>query len=235
MASNSQVPSSWFDVWSERLDDSAALDRSFEVLSQEERVRARSFRFELDRVRFVARRAFARRVLARYVGVSPADIRIRISPLGKPELDPPCGVSFNTSHSDGLAVIAIADGRRVGVDIERVRRIPGALELADRYFAPQEAHLLRSTPEEDRADVFLTIWTRKESYAKAIGSGLSIPFEAFDVSKADDAGVGSPRGPRGDSRFVFAALDTPDGFAGAVTLASNGLATQVPASVAVPA
>ncbi len=225
MASNSHVLPSWFDVWSERLDDTGALDKSFEVLSQEERVRARSFRFELDRVRFAARRAFVRRVLALYVGVSPADIRIRIAPLGKPGLEPPCGVFFNTSHSDGLAVVAIAYERGVGIDIERVRPIPGVMELAERYFAPEEVRLLQSTAAESRAEVFFKIWTRKESYAKAIGAGLYVPFESFDVSE-DDRGVGSPRGPRGGSRFIFADLDTPDGFAGAVTMSGAASASQ---------
>lgn len=229
MASNSQVPATWFDVWSETLGDGGALNESLEVLSQEERLRARAFRFEVDRVRFIARRAFARRVLADYVGVSPTDIRIRTSRLGKPELEPPCGVFFNTSHSDGLAVVAIAYERRVGVDIERVRPIPGVLELADRYFAPGEVRLLQSTPAESRAEVFLTIWTRKESYAKAIGAGLSMPFESFDVS-GDDGGVGSPQGPRGDPRFIFADLDTPDGFAGAVAMSGAASTTRTLAS-----
>lgn len=147
------------------------------------------------------------------------------APLGKPGLEPPCGVFFNTSHSDGLAVVAIAYERGVGIDIERVRPIPGVMELAERYFAPEEVRLLRSTAAESRAEVFFKIWTRKESYAKAIGAGLYVPFESFDVSE-DDRGVGSPRGPRGGSRFIFADLDTPDGFAGAVTMSGAASASQ---------
>ena len=117
------------------------------MLDEAERAQVGRFRFDRDRVRFVLRRAFARRVLARYLGVHPAAVGIRTSPLGRPELDPSCGLAFNTSHSDGMAVVAVAHGQRVGVDIERVREIDGALDIAEGLFEAREVEWLRSVSE----------------------------------------------------------------------------------------
>ena len=225
MPSDNQELLSGFRLWTDTVDASADLDAALETLSHDERARAKRFHFERDYIRFVARRAFARKILAGYVGVAPAEIVMRTSGHGRPELDPPCGVFFNTSHSDGLAIIAVASERLVGVDIERVRPIADALDVADRFFSRSEVDLLRCTPEESRAEAFLTIWTRKESYVKAVGAGLSIPFDAFDVSTRDHGRTGRPHGPRGDPRFVFASLEDLDGYVGAVTLSDTGVTT----------
>ena len=223
------------ELWSNHLDESALSSELLGMLSDDERSRAARFRFERDRIRFVARRAFARKVLARYVGVAPARIRIRTSSHGRPELDPPCGYSFNTSHSDGLAVVAVAHGRQVGVDIERVRPVTGAKDIARQFFAPAEADYLRSIPEGSYTRAFLTIWTRKESYAKAIGGGLSIPFDGFDVSTPDHVRSGRPRGSHGDIGYEFTSLDALDGYVGALTVSDAGARNLVGTSPVAPA
>ena len=226
MPSDNQELMSGLHLWTDSVDTVAGLDDALGILSHDERARARRFHFERDYVRFVARRAFARKVLADYVGVAPSEIRMRTSGHGKPELDPPCGVFFNASHSDGLAIIAVVSERLVGVDIERVRPLPDALEVADGFFSCGEIDLLRATPEDSRAEAFLTIWTRKESYVKAVGAGLSVPFDRFDVSTLDDGGIGRAHGHRADPRFAFAGLEHLDGYVGAVTLSGRGVMPQ---------
>lgn len=206
------------DLWSADVDRGADRHGSLDDLSTDEQERAGRFNFEKDRQRFLARRVFLRNVLSRYAGVSPARIRYRVSALGKPELDPGCGISFSTSHSDGLAVVAIARDRSVGVDVERVRPIADAMDVAERFFSRDEVGSLRSVPEVSRSRHFLTIWTRKESYAKAIGAGLTLPLSEFDVSTQDGVHSGRPRGAQGDGRFLFSSLDTLEGFAVAVTV-----------------
>ena len=166
-------------IWSRLIEENGEFNDHLEMLDDDERERASRFHFERDRTRFVARRAFTRRVLADYVGDAPAMIRYRISSNGKPELEPPCEVTFSTSHSDGLVVVAVACNRLVGVDIERVRPITGALDLAMRFYSDRESDHLRSVAEAARSEAFLTLWTRKESYVKAVGAGMSIPFEGF--------------------------------------------------------
>jgi 4'-phosphopantetheinyl transferase len=223
-----QVLPAGVDLWSDEIDRDAGRQGSLDELSAEEQARAGRFRFDRDRERFVARRLFLRAVLCEYIGASPAEVRFRTTALGRPELDPDRGVSFSTSHSDGLAVVAVAHDRSVGVDVERIRPIADAMEVAEQFLSRPEVEMLRSAPESSRSRQFLTIWTRKESYAKAIGAGLTLPFDAFDVSTRDGVHSGTPGGAQGDSRFEFLSLDTFAGYAMAVTVSEGSAAAGRP-------
>jgi 4'-phosphopantetheinyl transferase len=61
----------------------------------------------------------------------------------------------------------------VGVDVEVRRPRARALELARRFFAPQEAAILEQLPPDEHLAAFLTLWTAKEAVLKAHGGGLS--------------------------------------------------------------
>ncbi len=226
MPTTDLAESSEVHLWSRLIDASAELDDPVALLDDEEQARARRFQFERDRTRFVARRAFTRRVLADYVGVAPAMIRFRISSHGRPELEPPCGVAFSTSHSDGLVVVAVARGRLVGVDIERVRPITATLDLAMHLYSARESDHLRSVAESTRSEAFLTLWTRKESYVKAVGAGMSIPFDGFEVLTHNGSRTGRPRDHRGELPFVFTSLDGLGGYVGAVTVSGSDVVTR---------
>src|SRR5207245_3486469 len=80
-------------------------------------------------------------------------------------------VQFNGSHSHGLALLAFARGRHLGVDVELIRPEFAVDEIADRYFSPEEAMELRGLPPSLRAEAFFLCWTRKEAYIKARGEG----------------------------------------------------------------
>lgn len=168
-------------LWSCPTDLADPLARRLDLLDDAERARADRFVFAADRSRYVQRRAFARSVLGRYLGMDPSEVPIRPSALGKPEIGTPCDISFNTSSSGDLAVVAVSRGGRVGVDIERVRHLDDALELAEGLFATPEIELLRSTPPGSRSVVFLSMWTAKESVVKAVGDGLHLPLDRFLV------------------------------------------------------
>ena len=213
-------------LWPHWIDDQAGLGEHLDLLDDDERARAGRFRFERDRTRFIVRRALRRRILAGYIGVRPASIRFRTSSKGRPEIEPPCEVTFSTSHSDALAIVAVAFQRLVGVDIERVRPIPDPLDLADRLFSRRESDYLRSVPEPSRSEALLALWTRKESYVKAVGAGLSLPLDGFEMLTDDDGPVGRPRGPQGDLPFTYASLDGPPGYVGAVTVSGTEIVTR---------
>ncbi len=206
------------ELWSAWIDRDEDLTASLAMLDDAERMRADRFRFQHDRDRFIARRAFVRRVLARYLAVEPVTIAIHTTPHGKPELDASLGLSFNASHSNGLAVLAVARGRRVGVDIERVRPLDDPIGLAPGLLTERELAGLMDLPPAARSASFLTLWTRKESTVKAIGGGLSIPLDSFDISTVGATGVGRPRGPFGDLPFAFTAMAGLDGYLGTVTI-----------------
>ena len=208
------------EIWFEAVDRRPPDPWLVECLADDERAQANRFRFERDRARFVARRAFRRCVLAGYLDVEPARICIRTSVMGRPEVESLQQIHFSASHSDGLAVVAVTRGQDIGVDLERVRPIPEAQELADRLFARRECERVRSVEPAARSEVFLTLWTRKESVVKAAGVGLSMPVDGFDVL-APDVAVATQRGEDPLRPFVLASLDLMPGYVGSVAVSGT--------------
>jgi 4'-phosphopantetheinyl transferase len=162
--------------------DHAADHADQALLSLEERARAARFRFERDRRRYVAGRSMLRRILSRYTGVSPDQLLLRTGARGKPSLVQKPVVHFNVAHSGSLALYAITLLSEVGIDVEALEPVPECEVIAERFFSASERRELHEVPEADRAAAFLTCWTRKEAYVKAIGEGLACPLDCFDVT-----------------------------------------------------
>jgi 4'-phosphopantetheinyl transferase len=175
-------------VWHSLVDPlSPEIPRFQELLSRDEKERARRFHFEKNRGEYVLSRGTLRILLASYLGVPPTELCFRYSAHGKPSLSAPvraATLSFNVSHTDGIAVYALAWNRRIGIDVERARKNFDAEQIAERFFSETERLALRQLPQEHRHEAFFRCWTRKEAYIKAIGQGLSHPLHQFDVSLA---------------------------------------------------
>jgi 4'-phosphopantetheinyl transferase len=156
----------------------AELSELREVLSPDERSRAARFRFPRDRDRFIAARALLRRLLARYTGERPERLRLTTGPFGKPRLDAQLGggrVEFNMSHSGAVALYVFAEGRRVGIDVERVLSVAEDDErLSGLWLSAAEVAEMSAMGAVARARAFHSLWTRKEAYVKARGEGLSL-------------------------------------------------------------
>lgn len=120
----------------------------------------------------------------------------------------------SVSHTADRALIAIAPGRRIGVDIESAGRRVDIERVADRFFHPNERASLEAAA--DRRRTFLRHWTAKEAYTKALGTGMRTPFDSFEI----DAAAGRPPRLIADDAWTFCALDLgPDWIA---TLAVEG-------------
>jgi 4'-phosphopantetheinyl transferase len=167
-------------VWHAPLDISPSEVAGLEeTLAPDELSRAARFRHATDRQRFVTCRGMLREILSRYAGEAPAQLDFCYGPCGKPRLKSANGahrLRFNVSHSQGLAVFAIARDREVGIDIERFQTDFAWEEIAASFFSAQEVNVLYSLPVQDRYEAFLIAWTCKEACAKARGDGLSIPL-----------------------------------------------------------
>lgn len=150
-------------------------------LAPDERDRAGRFRAERDRLRFVASRSALRAILGRYLGRPPDALRFEEGPHGKPELMG-SEVAFNLSHSGDVALVAVTRGRRVGIDVERIRPIREFEAIVARFFSGRERAEFAAVPGPLRLDAFFRAWTCKESYIKAIGTGLATPLESFSVA-----------------------------------------------------
>ncbi|MBV9387294.1 MAG: 4'-phosphopantetheinyl transferase superfamily protein [Chroococcidiopsidaceae cyanobacterium CP_BM_ER_R8_30] len=160
-----------------------------QTLCAEEGIRAKRFYFEQDRQRFIVGRGILRTILGRYLGREPSQIQFHYGPRGKPSLVPACGGSwlrFNLSHSQELAVYAVTRDREIGIDIEYIRPMPEAAQLVARFFSVQENAMFRTLPPSQQQAAFFRCWTRKEAYIKALGDGLALSLDQFDVSLFSD-------------------------------------------------
>ena len=166
-------------VWQVELEQkAAAVDRLVPQLAARERAHAERFVFQRDRSHYIVAHAALRGVLADATGLAPTALEFHQEDYGKPYL-PGYPLHFNLSHAGSLALIAVSAGRRVGVDLEPLRDMPDALELAAQ-FHPAELAALRTSHPSARA--FFECWTRKEAFVKANGQGLTLPLASFAVS-----------------------------------------------------
>lgn len=180
-------------VWTVALDSvPPSMESRGECLSSDERTRATLFTAPLEQRRYIASRIVLRHILASYLGVSAAEIRIRREPGGRPFIEGADRLFFNLSHSRETALVAVS-GVMVGVDVERARRIARAGSIARRILHPDTFAALRRLPPGPRERAFLYAWTQREAHVKAVGGGLFRTPDVlpFDPRQPDDASVHS--------------------------------------------
>ncbi len=171
------------DVFRARLDvPEEVIQRYRAVLSADERRRADAFVFERDAHRFMVARGVLRLLLARYRQAPASAISLCYGRWGKPYLGDRSSLQFSVSHSDVMAVYAVADAVEVGVDVEIVRHDFDVHGIAEVAFSERENAALREVAAERKIDAFFACWTRKEAFVKASGRGLSMPLKRFSVS-----------------------------------------------------
>ena len=130
----------------------------------------------------------ARTWLARELGCEPVAVPLVRDALGRPRLGAQHRhFDVNWSHSGDGLLVALGDGLQVGVDVERVRPRPRALDLARRYFVPSEADWLAALPAPQRESGFLRLWCAKEAVLKAHGRGLAFGLDRLLFAEHDGA------------------------------------------------
>jgi len=170
-------------LWWCELDvgDSNAL-RMEALLAPTEHARAARFGNEMLRRRWIAGRGALRVVLGRVLDMPPERVEIQRGARGRPELaHTPLAPDFNVSHTGGAAVIGVARGVRIGIDVERGDRAVGADRLARKFLASGEQATFEGLADDERRLRFLRYWTCKEAMSKATGDGLIAPFANLHV------------------------------------------------------
>ena len=169
-------------LWSWCLDDDSLCGEAGEALLNEaERARSGRFMTALLRQRFTAARARLRSLLGAYLGRDPRSLVFVENEFGKPRLVDRPDIHFSLSHSHDQALLAVSEGLEVGADLEGMRSADH-LGLARRYFHPNEVAAIER--HADPRAAFFQIWTLKEAVVKALGTGLSLPLDEFEVSIA---------------------------------------------------
>jgi 4'-phosphopantetheinyl transferase len=204
----------------------AAADRLKQCLSADERDRMDRFRFERDRRRYLIGRGLLRSLLGRYLVLAPQDLRFENTAAGKPHLTAGQGqLQFNLAHSGEYVLIAITDGRAVGIDVEEISDDFDAGEVAAHFFSSHEQRELETLTGRARIEAFFECWTRKEAYLKARGDGLLSLLDQFDVSlrPGEPARLIATRPDPGEARrWQLSGLDVADGYKGALAVEGQG-------------
>jgi 4'-phosphopantetheinyl transferase len=211
-------PAGWVGAMADRL------------LDPEERARAERAVPDVRRRRLVAQIAL-RLVLAERLG-RPADALAFVrGPLGKPALAGEDDLHFSVSHCGDDCLIAVTSLGPVGVDVERLRRLPGLDAIVARRCAPAEAAALERLAGEPRLLAFYRCWTRKEAYLKATGAGLTA-LDGVTVSVGERAAILALDG--GDpAAWTMRGVDAGEGLVSALVVA-GAHATLRPALEAAP-
>ena len=165
----------------------AEIARLQNVLSAAEKKQSARYHFAHDQRRFIVRRAVLRQLLAAQLGLHPEEIKIDSANFQKPKIaatQNSDGLRFSSSHSADWALIALAQNRDVGVDVEQHRPLPDAGDLVRNSFSDFEIAEFERLPEPARTEGFFNCWTRKEAFVKAIGLGLAYSLKKFSVTLA---------------------------------------------------
>ncbi len=154
------------------LADPDVFDACYQAQRTERRERVGRMRFDNGKRLCLGAGVVMEHALA-FAGCRDKDIVI--TPQGKPTVE---GCFFNISHTDEIAVCAVSD-REVGIDIERFDR-KLTESVIKKAFTPAEIRMAEGNP-----DIFIHLWTIKESVMKWFGLGLGLMPEHIDVQLAE--------------------------------------------------
>jgi len=199
----------WFAVLAA---EEEAYARATSWLAPAEHARAARFGREWLRRRYVIGRALLRGVLGRSLSLPPSAVPIVRGERGRPRLDGIEGIDFNVSHTNDAALVGIARGPRIGVDIERADREVNADGLARKFLTPAERATLAPLGADERRARFLRYWTCKEAMSKATGDGISAPFRRIEVDLGAALRLLAGPAPYAPDRWRLHAVDARDGY-----------------------
>ena len=150
-------------------------------ISVQEKNKAGQFVFSEDKRACVAAHWLKRRMLSRAdPSIDPLSWNFEFGVHGKPLVAGRSDLHFNLSHCKGLVACALRRDGSVGIDVEFTDQ-PAPREVAAHYFSELEAAWWRAQPEAVKTRAFFNIWTMKEAFVKATGSGLSHSIQNFSV------------------------------------------------------
>lgn len=161
-----------------------SLDMLLHLVPEDIQTRVRRFIRPEPAARTLFGAILLRAVLCRKLKTPAAQLKFAAGPRGKPHLAGQADIEFNLSHSGHWVVLAVSP-TPVGVDIETIHTVN--LDIADRFFAPEETVDLMALPESARPAFFFSLWTLKESFLKAVGTGLTQPLNSFRMEFGSDS------------------------------------------------
>ncbi|MFC0694345.1 4'-phosphopantetheinyl transferase family protein [Paraburkholderia humisilvae] len=182
----------YIDLWfvdPDTVDNAAIQQITRGLLSADELAQSNRFRFPILRRDYLITRWLVRTILSERLSVPGQALHFAANRYGRPYLPSFPDLSFNISHTSRLIVLAVAAEVEVGVDVEHIQTDRATPNLAEYSFAVSERAALRSVAPNNFDHAFFSYWTLKESYVKALGTGLSTALDSFSFSLEQPATI----------------------------------------------
>jgi len=164
-------------VWTAHLvDEHRATADLLAILSREESAQAAQFSFERDRMRFIQAHGIVRQILSNYLDADAATLIFARTHHGKPYLTLRANgphLEFSVSRSSDCCMLAVQLDHSIGIDVEKVRDLPQAIDTVLSYFTSAESKALSALRGAARRDAFFALWTHKEATVKGLGISLA--------------------------------------------------------------
>jgi 4'-phosphopantetheinyl transferase len=150
------------------------------LLNLSEKERANNFLVEHAKNNFIVARGVLRQLLARYLQIKPQAIEFQYNEYGKLFIEPAL-INFNLSHAHDFVLLAFVFDKKIGIDIELLQNNVDFINIAQRFFSPQESTALIAMPKEQQLEAFFNCWSRKEAVIKTTGKGIFFGLDKFSV------------------------------------------------------
>ncbi len=165
--------------------DPAIVQRCFDTLARDERQRMSRFATAELRHLYLVSHSLARFMLSSFASVAPETWQFARNEWGAPYVSGPEQISalrFSLSHSGDYAACAVTLGREIGLDLEQFPApwdIQEIIREVGTTFSRSELADLRAQPISHQPRYFAKLWTAREAYVKARGTGLSVTPASF--------------------------------------------------------
>lgn len=159
--------------------DEAEFQELIRYVSPDKKAKIYRFRKPVDSARSLLGDLIIRNILCKYYGLKNSEINYDYQEYGKPYLPKHSHLHFNISHS-GDWVAGVVSTQITGIDIEKITEVKES--LASLVLCAEELQKFQALHETDRDAFFLKLWTLKESYVKATGTGLSEGLNTLEIT-----------------------------------------------------
>ncbi len=163
----------------EKFDSFSAEKREefFSFLDKEKKREFLSATNENRKLSILISQGFAKEKISREYDIPKNDIVFSVSDRGKPYCKSHPHIYFSLSHSGNFVAFAVSD-KEIGIDIEKLR--PAKDNLVKRVCSQNEIDAIYCS--ENPHIKFTEIWTKKEAYLKALGTGIDRELSSIDTT-----------------------------------------------------
>ena len=204
----------------------AEIESLAQMLPANQRYAAARFGNDDSRRRYIVAHTMTLDTLGCYADPPERRLVLARGPRGKLHIAEPRALRhlrFNLADSGPMAIVAVSEGREVGIDIERIRPDIDIAGPARMCFTEREIAALARVPQADRVAAFFSCWTRKEALLKAQGTGLMRPPDEVEVGLGRYEPQNTGRPDSDTEGWFVAALDLGANYAGAVAVEGSEL------------